>query len=161
MVTGIRAWIPEFRHLPPANSVGSSDDLAVRRLPEHLGQAHHRRHSALDQIPKHRPRPHGRKLVYVADQNERHAVAYGTKEGVHQRHVHHRGFVNDQEIAFQGIRFVPAEAAGSRVDFQQAVNRLGFQPSGFRQPLRRPAGGRTQEALHALGWARRGSAVRT
>ena len=50
--------------------VGVGDDPAVGRLPEDLGQAHHRHDSALDQVPQHHARPHRRQLVNVAHQQQ-------------------------------------------------------------------------------------------
>jgi hypothetical protein len=50
------------------------DDVAVRSLPEHLGEAHNWYDTALDQVPKHRARTDRRKLIHVPDQNETRAV---------------------------------------------------------------------------------------
>src|SRR2546425_8058089 len=38
MEVGTRVCPAQFRHLTPTNPVRVDDDLAVRRLPEHLGQ---------------------------------------------------------------------------------------------------------------------------
>jgi hypothetical protein len=58
------------RHLPSAYAVRIGDDLAARSLPEHFGEANDWHDAAFDQVLKYRARPHGRKLVYVADQNQ-------------------------------------------------------------------------------------------
>ncbi len=151
MEVGTRVCSAHVRHLPSANPVRVGDDPAVRRLPEHFGEAHDRHDAALDQVLKHRARPHGRKLVHVADQNQPGAVRNSPHEGVHQRHVHHRGFVHDQKTASERVRFVPAEPPSCGVDLQQAVDRLRFQARGLGEPLRRPSGRGAQQALHALG----------
>jgi hypothetical protein len=61
----------------PRNARRVGDDPAVRSLPEHFGESHDWYDTAFDQVLKHCARSHGRKLVYVADQNQTGA-ALGT-----------------------------------------------------------------------------------
>jgi hypothetical protein len=151
MEIGTRIGSTHIGHLPSADAVRVGDDVAVRSLPEHFGETHDWHDAALDQVPKHRARSHGRKLVYVADQNQSGAVGDSPYQRVHQRHVHHRSFVHDQKTAGERVRLVSAEPSICGVNFQQAVDRLRFQASGFGQPLRRPSGRGAQQALHTLG----------
>jgi hypothetical protein len=151
MEVGIRVCSAHVRDLSPANPVGIGDDPAVRRLPEHFGEAHGRHHAALDQVTEHGARPHGRKLIHVADQNQPGAIRNRPRKGVHQRHVHHRGLIDDQKPAGKRVGLVAGEAPGCGVDLQQSVDGLRFQARGLGEPLRRPSGRGAQQALHALG----------
>ena len=151
MEIGTRIGFEHVGHLPSANPVRVGDDVAARSLPEHFGEPHDWHDPALDQVPEHRARSHGRKLVYVADQNQSGAVGDSPHERVHQRHVHHRGFVHDQKSAGERVRLVSAEPPCCGVNFQQAVDRLRLQARGLGEPLRRPSSWSTQQALHALG----------
>src|ERR1019366_4603066 len=151
MEVGTRVGSPHIGHLPLADAVRVGDDVTVRRLPEYFGEANDWHYAALDQVSEHRARSHGRKLVYVADQNQPCAVRKSPHQRVHQRHIHHRGLVHDQKTAGERVRFVSAEPPGCGVDLQQAVDCLRFHARGLREPLRRPSGWGAQQALHALG----------
>jgi hypothetical protein len=65
---------------------------------------------------------------------------------IHQRHVHHRHFVNDQEIALQRVAIVPGEGTRGGLDFEQPVDCLGLDACCVGQALGSPAGWRSQQA---------------
>ena len=69
---------------------------------------------------------------------------------IHQRHVHHRTFVHDQQIAFERPGLVSRETARARPDFEQAVNRFGLESGRFSKALGRAAGRCAQQAAHFL-----------
>jgi len=148
---GTRAGSAHVRHLPSLNAVRVGDDVAVRSLPEYFGEPHNWYDAAFDQVMEHRARSHRRKLIHVPDQNQPRAVGQSPHQRVHQRHIHHRGFVHDQKTAGERVRLVSAEPPSCGVNFQQAVDRLRFQARCLGEPLRRPSGRSAQQALHALG----------
>ena len=90
-------------HLAPANAVRVDDNSAVRRLPEDFSETHNWYDVAFYQVMEHRSRPNGRKLVDIADKNESGAVGNRPQKGIHQRHIHHRGFIDDQKTASKWI----------------------------------------------------------
>jgi hypothetical protein len=101
----VETWVcsAHVRHLPSANPVRVHDDLAACRLPEDFSEAHGRHYAALDQVLKHRARTFGGKLVYVANQYDSGAVGNRPHKGVHQRHVHLRGLIDDQKSTSQRV----------------------------------------------------------
>ena len=103
MEVGTRVSSAHVRHLAPANPVRTGDDVAARSLPEYFGEPHNWYDATFDQVLKHRARPNGRKLVYVADQNESGAVGNRPHKGMHQRHVYHRGLIDDQKAASKRV----------------------------------------------------------
>jgi hypothetical protein len=97
------------------------------------------------------PRPDGGKLIHVADHDQSGGLRKSPEQGVHEQHVHHRGLIDNEKIAVQRVILIAQELSRCRIDFQQAVNGLCFQPSGLGEPLRGPAGGSAQQTLHSLG----------
>ena len=89
-------------------------------------------------------------MIHVADQNHHCRSGDSFEELVGQRHIDHRTFVGNQHIAFEGIVRVAFELAIERIDFQQAMDGLRFQPSRFAKPLGRPAGWRAEQRLDAF-----------
>ena len=81
------------------------------------------------------------------------AAAAGTaaSSARHQRNVHHRGLVDDQQAAVDGIVRVAPEATGPRIDLEQPVDGPGLPPGGLAHPPGGPAGRRAQRELDALG----------
>ena len=55
----------------PVDAVRAGDDPALRRLAEHLGQAHHGDCTGGDDVRKHLSRPHRGQLVDIADDQQR------------------------------------------------------------------------------------------
>ena len=127
------------------------DDPAPGRLAEHLGQADDRHQAAGDDVGQHLARTDGGKLVDIADDEQRRLVRHRTEQRAHQQDIDHAGLVHDQEIALERMLLGAAELAGARVRLQQAVDRLRLQAGAVRQPLGRPAGGRTQRHANLLG----------
>ena len=91
-----------------------------------------------------------RQLVDVADQDQRGMVRHRLQQSVHQRHVDHRGLVDDEQVAVQRVLLVAPEAAVHGIGFQQPMDRLRLAAGALRQPLRRPAGRRGQRDVDAL-----------
>ena len=77
-------------------------------------------------------------------------IRHRLQQRVHQRHVDHRGFVDDEQVAVEGVLLVAAEAAVHRIDLEQPVDGLRFEAGALRQPLGGAAGGRGQRDPHAL-----------
>ena len=64
-------------------------------------------------------------------------------ERLHKQDVDHRGFVDHEQIAIEGIVSVACEPAASGIDLQEPVNRLGLD---------------ARRLVHSLGRAARGGA---
>jgi hypothetical protein len=68
------------------------------------------------------------------------------QQRIHKGHIDHRGFVNDEQVAFERVLVVPGEPAVLRADLQQAVDGLSVQVGLLGDPLRRtPRRGRESE----------------
>ena len=133
------------------DAVGVDDDPAHRRLAEHLGQAHHRDRPRGDDVGQHLARSHRGKLVDVADDQQGGVVGDRLQERVHQQHVHHRRFVDHEQIAVDGTVRIPPEAAGGGIDFEQPVDGARLESRRLGHAPRRPAGGRAEDQAGALG----------
>ncbi|MGD0899512.1 MAG: hypothetical protein ABR915_16895 [Thermoguttaceae bacterium] len=68
-----------------------------------------------------------------------------------QDDIDHRNFVQHEQLALQRVLLVPLEFARCRIKLQEPVDGLGRPLGRFRQPLGRPAGGRSQDAFESLG----------
>jgi hypothetical protein len=77
-------------------------------------------------------------------------VRHRLQESVHQRHVDHRGLVDDEQVAFQRVILLAPEAAVYGIGFQEPMDRLRLTAGAFRQPLGRPAGRRGQRDVDGL-----------
>jgi hypothetical protein len=128
--------------------VGAPDDARSGGLPEHLGEAHDRHRARLDQIRENLSRANGRQLIHVPDEDHRSGARHRLQQLVRQRHVNHRALVGHQQITFERRFLVALELPIGWIHFKQPVDRLGFEPSRFRQPLGRPSGWRAQQRLH-------------
>jgi hypothetical protein len=126
-------------------------DVAVLAgLAKDLSQAHDRHGPRGNDVRQHLPRPDRRQLIDIADQEEGSPVRQGAEQRPHQRHVDHRGLVDDQQIAIE--RRVPAapEAASPRVGFKQAMDGLRLKSGAFGEALCGTAGRRTEPDLNGL-----------
>jgi hypothetical protein len=85
-------------HPTPIDEVRVHDDPALGGLPEHHGRTRHRHGSGGDDVGQHLTRPDRGKLVDVADEQQPGMVQHGLGQGVHQRHVKHRGLVHHEQV---------------------------------------------------------------
>ena len=114
---GIVSHLPQLKiaraahigKLTAIDPVGVHYDLALAGLAKNLSQPHHRRCFRTDDIFQHRPRPHRRQLVDIADQYHPAAVRHCPQQIIHQQDIHHRHFVDDHHIGVNRIFFAPSE----------------------------------------------------
>ena len=104
----------------------------VGRLPEHLREPHDRHGAGADHVGEDLAGADRRQLVDVADEQQRRAVRQRPQQGPHERHVHHAGLVDDQQLAVERVLLGPLEAAVLRVGLEQAVDGLGLRPRWSR-----------------------------
>ena len=141
----------EIGHLPLVDAVRVGDDPALGGLAEDLGQPHDRHGSRCDDVGQNLPRPDRWQLIDIADQQQRRPLRQGTQDRPHQRHVDHRGLVDDQQIAVQGLVLVAPETAGPGIGFEQAVDRLRLEAGALGQALGGAAGRGAQRDRDRLG----------
>ncbi len=120
--------------------MGVNDDPALGGLAEDLGQAHDRHGTRGDDVGQNLPGPDRRQLIDIADEQQRRAFRQGPKDRPHQRHIDHRGLVDDQQITVQGLDFVAPEAPGPGIGFEQAMDRLRLEAGALGQALGGAAG---------------------
>ena len=65
-----------------------------------------------------RPGPTEGSLIDIADEQQRRPLRQGTQDGSRQRHVDHRGLVDDQQIAVERCVLVAPKAAGPRIGLE-------------------------------------------
>jgi hypothetical protein len=58
-------------------------------------------------------------------------------EGGHQRNVHHRDLIHDQQVGRERISLAAFEPAITRIGFEQKVDGLGRQAGAFGQRILR------------------------
>jgi hypothetical protein len=88
----------EIGHQTLVDPVRIDDDPALGRLSEDLGQAHDRDRSRHDDVAENLPRADRRQLIDIADEQQRRTLRESPKDRPHQRHIHHRGLVDHQEV---------------------------------------------------------------
>ena len=120
--------------------MGAGDDAALRGLPEHLGQAHHGHSAGCDDVGQHLPRPNRRKLVDVADDQQRGMVGHRLQQRLHQHDIDHGGLVDDQQVAVERVVVAAFEAAALGVDLEQPVDGLGLEAGRLGHALGGAAG---------------------
>ena len=140
----------EIGHRALVDAVGAGDDPALRGLPEHLGQPHHRHRAGGDDVGQHLARPDRGQLVDVADDQQRGLVRHRLHQRLHQHDIDHRGLVDDQQVAVERVVGVALEAAALGVDLEQPVDGLGLEPGRLGHALGGAAGRGAQQQLHAL-----------
>ena len=74
-----------------------------RGLPEHLGQAHDGNRARADDVGQDLPGSDGGELVDVADDEQRRVVRRRLHQRLHQHNVDHRGLVDHEQVAIEGI----------------------------------------------------------
>jgi hypothetical protein len=102
--------LTEVRNDTLVDAVRIHDDSAFGGLAEHLGQAHHRDGAARDHVGQHLAGADRWQLIDIADDEQGCLVRDRLEERMHQQHVHHRGFVDNQQIAVEWVRFVAPES---------------------------------------------------
>ena len=69
----------------------------------------------------------------------------GFEQMIHECGIDHAGFVDDDEIAFEGILSVAFESAGAEVVFEEAVDGGGFVAGDFGHAFGGASGGCREE----------------
>ena len=138
MEVAVRCGGGKIGHLAAVDAMRGGNDSARRRLAEDLGQPHHRECLRAYQIGEDLAGPHRGQLIVVSHHQHGRPCGDRLDQSMHQRHVDHRGFVDDQQIAVQLVLGAAVEGPRSGIDLQQAVDRLRFEPGGLAQPLGRP-----------------------
>ena len=112
-----------------------------RGLPEHLGQSHDGHSTRSNDVGQHLPGSDGRQLVDVADDQQRRIIWRRFHQRLHQHDIDHRGLVDHEEIAVEGIVDIALEPAALRIDLQEPVDRFRLDARRFGHTLGRPARG--------------------
>src|SRR5215471_7585737 len=86
-----------------------------------------------DDVHQYLSWPYRRQLIGISDEQQRGSFGQGTGEGPHQRHIDHRGLVDDEQIAVEGCLVSTAKSASPRICFEQSVDGLRFEASAFGQ----------------------------
>ena len=137
--------------LPTEDTVGKSHDPTVLGLPESHLQTGHGEEFGIDQILQHVSRTDRRQLVRVPHQEKMSLRRDGPDQSGGQAQVEHTGFIHDHKIAGQGTLLIVGEASLTRVELEQAVNRLSEMRSALRHAPGGSAGRRAQHNLGFLG----------
>jgi hypothetical protein len=82
-------------------------------------------------VRQYLPGPDRRKLVDVSHQQQRSAVRQGTQQSPHQRHIDHRGLIDNEQVAVKRRLLIAPESPGSRVGFEETMDGYGFQSGAF------------------------------
>jgi hypothetical protein len=69
---------------------------------------------------------------------------------MHQQHVHHRGLIDNEQVAIERIVGIAPETAALGVDLEQSMDGLGLEPRGLVHALGRAAGRGAQQKSHVL-----------
>jgi hypothetical protein len=73
---------------------------AWRKISSDVRPAGHPR----DDVGQYLPRPHRGQLIDIADKQQCRPGRQGAEHRAHQRHVDHRGFIDDQQVASWSVR---------------------------------------------------------
>ena len=122
--------IADIRHDSLVNPMGIHDNPAGLCLTENAGQLDDRKAFAVNQIPKYISCSDRGQLIYVSDQNQRHAVRHSLQQIVHQHDINHGAFINNQHIALQRVLLISL-ITFRRLDLKQAVDGLRLHPCRF------------------------------
>ena len=141
----------EVRHLALVDAVGAENDPACGRLTKDLGKPNHKDRLRADDIRQHLSGADRGKLVDVANDQQGRGVRRCLHQRLHQKHVDHRGLVDNQQVAVEAIVLVAFEPAAFGVHFEKPVDRLCFDSRGFRHAFGRAAGWRAEQHPDALG----------
>src|SRR6266516_2356529 len=134
-------WFTQIGKNALVDPVSIHDDLALSRLTEHFGQAHHRQHPTRDHVGEHLAGTDRRQLVDIPDHQKGRRVRHRLKQRMHQQHIDHGRFVHDEQVAVEGVLAIPPKPAGPGIDFEQPVDGLGLEAGGLVHARGRTAGG--------------------
>ena len=91
--------------------MGIGDDLARGSLAEDLGQTHDRHGARGNDISQHLARSDRWQLIDITDEQQCGPLSQSPQQGSHQRHVDHRGLVDDQQITYCRLTQAPERFA--------------------------------------------------
>ena len=137
--------------LAPVDPVGVDDDIRAFRLTENPVQPHAGKGLRGDDVLQHRARTHGRKLVHIAHEDQPRTDRHGGQQGMHQKDIHHRHLVDDNDVRLERIRLIAVKGHAfrrilrRRSHLQHPVNRRRLVPGSLRHALRRASCGRRQQ----------------
>ncbi len=121
------------------------DDQALAVLAKDAPQHDFGNRAGIDQIAEHAARPHRRQLIDVADENQMAMRIDRAQQMIHQGEIHHRRFIDDDEVRFQRIILGALKAAFARIEFEQTMNRHRFFAGAFGHALGGAPGRRRQD----------------
>jgi len=90
-------------------------------------------------------------LIDIADQDEAGLEGQGAEEMAHEREVDHGTFIDNEQVAIQGIVFPAEEPAGAGLDFEEAMDGAGREAGGFGESFGGAAGGGAEQATDFFG----------
>jgi hypothetical protein len=102
--------LAELRQLSVVDAVRVGHDEALRGLPKDLVEPHHGDDAGGNHVAQDHARPHGRKLVLVADQEQPGSRGESRHQVRAQPDVDHRRFVHHQHVGGERPRGVAPEA---------------------------------------------------
>jgi len=131
--------------------VRGGDNPALRGLAKYLGQPHDRHGAGSDDIGQHLTRADRGELIDVADDQQRGIIGDRLHQRLHQHDVHHRGLIDDQQLAFERVIAAAFEPSCLGIHLEQPVNRLGLEPGRFGHAFGGSTGWCAQRQGHPLG----------
>ena len=81
--------------------MGIYDDATLRRLAKNLGQTRDRHYRRVYNICQHLAGTDRGQLIDITDDEQGRLGRDRLEKRVHQQHVHHRGFVDNQQVAVE------------------------------------------------------------
>ena len=115
--------IGNIRKFAFINGMRIHDNPAALCLSKNPGQTNHRKHAGINNITQHISRSHRWELIDISNQYQAHTLRNCFEQRIHQYHVDHRTFINDQHISIQRIVLIFLISFW-RFALQQTVNCL-------------------------------------
>ena len=102
---------------------------------------------ARDHVGGHLAGTNGGQLVDIPDHQQGRRVRHRLQQRMHQQHIDHGCFVDDEQVAVERVSGYHAETRRSwdGIDFEQAVDGLALEAGGLVHALGRAARGSTQQ----------------
>src|SRR5689334_12353943 len=101
--------------------MGAGNDSAAACLTENFSQARDGHDAALNQIAQDRARAHRRELIDVADKEQTGIWRMSPQQGIHERDIKHRNFIDHNEVTLERASRVTSEGA-CRLNFQESMD---------------------------------------